>query len=885
MISLEELRALQSEVTDARLGCDGFGLWLAWSGEMNTVVVQTLEDYGGVSVARTGGQALWFFFSGDVFLAAARLAVWARFNPLQLTMQLFPVAFKLGPGMGSELIFDPVLEKQSVDTPTSFSVWVDSSLASTVEGIPGLSLAAQAPPAGFAARMGNSLEADARLPYQSSLGWYIVLRPVGNPLDKAFQAGWREMFGHVESILQRNKFRFILHDFNLMFPLEGLRQFRNWCREFLQLILRLKAEHPEHYWPCVMIVVDKKGLNFNNDLPQKLSMDFDKLTPDYPHMFKRNALMLGEEFSLHEVRFAASGQHPDDWCSVSLSITPESGTTALPNLTPATLAPGENIHCFYCGQRSHKTADCPTRHMSGRDEKVWSRMAVLDFAAMRQSVQAIDKRMKENPESAAYSLASEDKDPGVVYRAFYDLTWETQLRATSLFWRLREKDLKKSAATSAPEDASPLWQLCRDWPTLDPVETDKELQDLQVRNPRDFRVTSLRGFLALERDDLAKAQAYWKEAELASSYPVVQAWHLYLQGRLLEYRGKNAQASLVYDQVHHLCPTWMFPEYRRLVCEVKSGFAERAAVGFAYLVAQDGHYFNKMLLDPELERGQIQIAACLQRLWNDMETLVTEERGRLHAMHLELPNWFMPDNPFAAKAEEKIALLLQTGRIANYVAYQNMCAGRAVLDRDIQRFVSRTGKEYKALFTSFVTRLDKVHQEAAWFPFPGIMVDFNKSFNHCSTALNWALKANFHMPDSFKKAQGLATDGEERLVKLEKKMRFLRMVRDSTLFLLSVAESFLWIEAIGIVFIFALLPLLLFYGDKIGLDITASAIARQRWEVQKALFFVISVVALGVACLRTVLRFERIRDKVFSKAQARQKVRAKKVGKPPAAKA
>ncbi len=871
MIYLEALRAQQPEVTDPRLAGDGLGLWVTWSGELNPVVIQTLEDYGGVSVARADEQALWFFFSPDVFLAAARLAVWARFNPLHLTMQLFPVGFKLGPAAETELTFDVALEKQSVEPPATFSVWVDASLGGVAEALPGLSLGKpHTPPAGFAQRMMNTLEADARLPYQASLGWYLVMRPVGNPLDKAFQSGWREMFGHVESILQRNKFRFILHNFQLMFPLEGLRQFKNWCRDFLTLIVRLKEEHPEHYWPCVMAVVDKKGLNFNNELPQKLPLDFEKLTPDYPHMTKRNALMLGEEFSLHEVRFAASGQSPDDWCSVSLAATPESGAATLPNLTPATLAPGENPHCFYCGQRGHKTALCPTRRMTGRDEAVWKRIAGLDFTAMRESVLAIDKRIRENPDSAPHALASEDTQAGAMYRAFYDLTWELQPRATALFWRSREKDLKKSAAQQIQDDGSPVFQMCRNLPDLDPVEMDKELQDMQVRASKDFRIMSLRGFLALERDDLAKAQVYWKEAELASSYPAVQAWHLFLQGRLLEYQGRIGQAIMVYEQVYRLCPTWTFVEYRRLVCEVKSGFAERAGLGFTVLVAQNGNVFNKLLLDPELERGQIQIAACLQRLWSGMERQAAEERNKLFTLHSDLPTWFVPDNPFAAKAEERIAHLLKVGSTANYVAYQIMCNGRAALERDIQMFVSRTGKEFKSLFHSYTTRLDKIQQEAAWFPFPRAMVDFNKNFNHCVAALNWALKANFHMPDAFKKAQTLAEDGEERLKKLEKKMRFLRLVRDSTLFLLSVAETFLWLEVAGIIFIFALLPLILFYGDKVGLDLTASAIAKQRWEVQKALFFIISVVALGVAGLRTVMRFERIRDKVFAKAKSKR---------------
>ena len=150
MANLAALRAQLPDVADMKVQADGFCLWLISSGEMNSVVLQTLGDYGGVSVAEETGQALWFFFTPDVFLAAARLAVWARFNQLPLTMQIFPARFKVGRSGGKTLIFDESLWQQNADVAGEFQVWAHTGVSPVVAGIPGLSLSSKTAPSGMA---------------------------------------------------------------------------------------------------------------------------------------------------------------------------------------------------------------------------------------------------------------------------------------------------------------------------------------------------------------------------------------------------------------------------------------------------------------------------------------------------------------------------------------------------------------------------------------------------------------------------------------------------------------------------------------------------------------------------------------------------------------
>lgn len=877
MATMETLRAHLSEVSDIQLRADGYALWLIWQDSANPVVMQTLEDYGGLKVVEGEGQALWFFFSADVLAAAARLSVWSRFNPLSLGLLLFPARLVRGRAGDSNLILDDAFWKQELQPPPGFRAWVNIALRGIVEAGSGLSLqpaSGNGPPD---PGLWPLLDANPRMPYQSPLSWLAILRPVGNA-----HLGWREFLGHLEALLQRNKFRFFLHENFLMFSLETLRQLRTWCRDYFALLARLKEEQPGQYWPCVMAVIDRRGMTMNEDLPGKAGLKWEHLVPDYPHMSLRNALVLGSEFSAHEVRFAPVRQHPDDWVSVSLrDVGKDAPAGALPQLVPVSVVFGAHQPCFYCGQRSHPVAKCPSRDIDPAAQSIWPQVARLDFNAMRASVSQIDKTLGELPDeeaklAAIVALLRDTGESAIMLKAFYDQTWPVQLRAVNFFWRARNKDLQKAAKTLTAIDASPLWDCLGTFRNKDEEAAAKELKHLQLKYSKDFRLYTLRGFRAVEKEDLEKAEKFWKEAERLSPHPIVQAWHLFLQGRALESRGNFSQAALLYDQVARACPAWYDAEYRRVVCMVKSGFTDAALGPLAALIDRSGHFFNRVLVDPELERGYIQIFARLYGMWVSMAARAREEAANLTRIRGELGSWFLPDNAFAAEITARIDSILERSAIENYVAFQRIVTGRARIERDIQAHVLAQARELKERFKANGSRLKKIHEESAWFPFPRTLMEFNRSYNEGVANNNWALKANFHAPASFRKAQALMEQETERLKKLEGRLKFLRVVRDSTLFVLTMAETFLWLEIIGLILIFAVLPLLIIYGDKIGLGILAGALARDRWPVQKALLILLTVIAAGVAGLRTILRFEAVRDKLLRKAKDRPRTRKRR---------
>lgn len=876
MPTLSALQSRLSGADDVQMKAEGYALWLVWTGEINPVIPQTLEDYGGIALVEEPQQGLWFFFSTEVFLAAARLSVWTRFNSLVMLLQIFPATFEAGEDYSRNIVFDKGFSAQNLTPRSEFQVWAHASLKGQVDAAPGLKLVESPLPEGMTPGNWLLLEADARLPYQSTQGWYALLHPMGNPLEKEFQIGWREFFGQLEAILQRNKFRFAIHDFYLMFPLDSLRQVKSWCRDFFALLQRLKAEASEQYWPCVLAIVERKGLHLSEDLPQKSKVVWEHLVPDYPHMIMRTAFTLGDEFAVHRARFAASQRSPEDWASISLRTADGCVGARVPQIAPSSLIMGQASSCFYCGQSSHSAEKCPSLQLAPLETGIWTELAKRDLASLQESAEEIETELlqRESTEERELYLtgALHKKDAtGILLKAFYDIAWPLQFRSINFFWRVRTKDIGRAAKELTPPDHHVIWAALDSFRLKEAQELDKDLQSLALKFPQDFRVLCLCGFGAMERGDLEKAGSFWKEAEKFSPYPAIQAWHLLLQARALECQGKTPQALLLYEQVARSLSPWQEGAYRKLVCDVKCGFIENALAQLRILIERNGHFFNRALIDPELERGYIQVQECLNTLWNTMEQRAREEELNLARMREELASWFTPSHPFAEEAAQRIEKLLQLSLIKNYVPFQKLSQGRAQLEKDMQNIVLQDARANKNHFLTFANRLKVIREESAWFPFPAVLVEFNKSYSQSVANINWAMTANLHVPDSFRKAQFIVEQETERLKKLEGRLRFLRIIRDSTLFILSMAETFFWIELIGIIAIFVVLPLLLLYGDKFGLDVAVSAIVKERWQMQKGLFFMLSVLAVGIASLRTVLRFEQIRDKILLKAKGKNR--------------
>lgn len=875
MLSLSKLRAGKDELDEILLQGEGYGLWLTWDGRLSPVVEQTLLDYAGLKVREDNGQALWFFFSVDAFLALARLDVWSKYNPLALRVQLFPAGFKASPDSLYDLTLPPELWRQSLGPPLKFEVFCLVDKLPGDYALAGISLTPATLPEGFYPGVWSSLQADQRLPYKSTLNWYAVLKPAGNPSDKSFQLGWRDFYLKLENILRRNNLRFVVNEYFLMMPLESLRQFKQWCKDYLNLLERCKEDKKDGaYWPCLVGIVDRKKLHFNADLPQSMGLDWERLMPDFPYLSLRDGLLLGSDFKINAASFAYDQHTPETWCNICLSEGEAGKAHTLPLLSPTGLVGGDFPYCFYCGQHSHISRDCPSKQMEHVDFAVWKDLASRDMDDLKQAALDVNRMLRGKPEGLPELLKSEDA-AGTLIRAVFSLGATFQLRSVPVFWKLRGKEMPGGGESQRNEDDTPLWGLLRSLGSRDPAALEKDMQNMQVRFPRDYRVYSLHGFAAMERGDAAKAEEYWRQAHILTLPGSTQAWHMMLMGRLAECQGRYLEALSRYAQVLEVIPSWAEAEYRRMVCHVKSGFAGQALPLLGPLLAKNYNFFNWMLLDHELERGVEAILYALSSCWSQVENQVQEERQTLRKLSDELANWFTPGNEFMESALQQIERILSLAEVRNFVPFQMVINGRNKVEKEFQLKIMADIKNFKTVFSGYLDRLGGIRDEAAWFPFPRLLLEFNHNYNGCAANLNWITHNNLHVAPVFKKAQELIDQEKDRINAMEKRLKLLRIVRDGTLFTLILSKKFLWMEVAGLALVLVVFPIILYYSGKAGLGWVNDLFIKQQWAIQKGAVVVISVLSAIIAGFWTVLRFDSMRDKLFEKAKRQAEARGR----------
>ncbi len=863
-------------VKDVNMTSSGIALWICWEGDLDAAVPQTLQDYGGMCIITDHNQSMWYFFTTDVFLALARLTVWANFNPLPVNIQALPARILFSVRREVSISLEAGLTQQEVMVPQKLGVWIHPKTREGLGNSPGLTFTATPHNQGMAVLAWEVLEADSRLPYTSSQGWYALLKPLGNPLDKAFQTAWRATFVALEKILQRHKFKYNVHDFFLMLPIDNLRQLRIWARELL-LFTSQQKEHPETYWPCVSVIMNKKGMNFNNELPQKVGVKWDSLMPDFPYMSYRNAFLLGEGFSITDLHYSAGNTTIDNWCTVSLGEDQLAVGNYIPILVAGQTTAGDGPPCFYCGMYSHTAAQCPTKRLRFSTKDYWEEFSTMGIEEINEGFRVMEDQMLENGVNGLRTLYDSTETPGTLVRTIFEVGLPSQLRVAERLWLNISRDFPEVTEelgavreAQARRDESPAWGFLERLAKLHPQDLgafEKDVLAAINRTPRDVRLRTLLGFSAMERGDYTRAQAAWKEAENLSGSPLHQAWHTLLLGRLHEIQNRFSDAQDCYREAFRLHPNWREPEYRQVVCQVKMGFAEQMQPQIFQLIGNNPHFFNRFLIDSELERGHLIILTTLYSKWSDAKRMVEDERTHIDRLHAEVDEWFPREHMVANKFRERLETLRADSGMNNYLAFLQVITARPLLERDIKAQVQQEIEILKARFKQYLGVLESIRDEAAWFPFPRVLVEFNREFNECAGIINWAFASNFHTPANFRQAQEYVPQIVTLLQGLERRLRFLRVLRDSTLYILILGRTFLWIEVTLLALAIVIVPGIAIFGHEFGLGWLRSLIRANHWELQGMLFLVVTAVAMGLAALRSTLIFERKRNQLVEEAR------------------
>jgi len=867
MHTLSSLLKDQPSLHESRMSTTGFCVWIVWSGELTSAIPNTFHDFGGMRIAEEQNQALWFFFSKDVFTALARLQVWANLNDLPVFLQAMPSALQVGFQLELSLSIHSELYSQQIMEPHSFQVLIHPDLRPSIEAIPGMRLTKlEHPDVGLSAASWSELHGDARMGFSSKLGWYFVIKPLGNSHDEGFVEGWRKFFGEIENVLKRLKVRYIVQNDNLICDLDSYGTLRKWCMEILSLLHRGKGKGDVSYWPSVMAAVEKDGYQFNEELPKKIPLDWAKLAPDFPHMSYRSAFLLGKPFHIKDVNYSFERSRFSDWCYLYLPESSEEELGgSLPMSLPIGFLAGKHRECFYCGMRNHTEKDCPSRKLAELSPETIKQLSRLDVEQMNEAYHQAGDTLKEKPLEGVRALLEGKEKPSLLTKSYFESKAVCQLRFLPLVWRAQGKNMPRGLEQLSPQESSPVEQAYNSLLAGDIPGAERLAKDAALHHPRDYKSRSLLGFIALERGDIERALSYWKEAESLGATPLHISYLKFVQGRANEVIGRSDLASTFYKDAQSVAPRWNELLYRQAVCMVRMGFSEHVVGVLDDLFERDPHMFNRLLMDPEIERGYLQILSHLWTVWSTAKAKAIEAKENLEELKADLDEWFGTEHEFNRDMQRRIAALLRLDGIENFVAFCHLSNGYKLLAKKKKARVESEVQLLEKKGKRFRQQLKVINSEISWFPFPRALREFNRDFNYCVTKLNWVAQQHFQVPRNFRRSHEYFEKVEDKLKRLGHRLITLKIIRDTTLFSLILGKSFMWIEIVCLGFALAAVPAAVYFLDMSQYPWLNSLVGEQKWSLQKGAVVIFSAIALVLSTIRTALVFEKKRRALFSK--------------------
>ena len=874
MPSIIDLVEALPEISQSRLVAAGYGVWVVWKGDLNNTVENTLQEFGCLRISKESNQALWFCNSGEVFRALARLQVWARVNPMEVFCQVIPLTFLVGYDLQYSVSLSVELDRQTLRLPEVFDVVIHPKLKEDVHAMPGLTTSL----AGNIDGLGNVdwlyLVADQGLDYETHLKWFFVIKPLGHTGDKESILGWRAFSGQIIELLQRSGLKYIsdVKEGAIFFPLDSFRLLRSFCTEIITLVKTLKEDGEKDYWPSVMVAVHQGIFHFTPDLPKKVGLDWSRMMPDYPHVKFMDGFLLSEWFRMTEVRYGTKQVSLDSWCTLGLKDGGgDIGYGSMQVFLPSVMVADEGKECFYCGLKNHAPKDCPSSKISKPHPQVWHLLAKVDVQDFSKGFEGVDKDvdLEDFSGSIVKVMNSKEDLKSLMTRAVFEINATGQLRTLKLIWRSRGKEWSDGFKQLAPAEGDFIWDALEDIENGRMDEAEILIKEAQLKYPRSYQPHSLLGFWNLEKGDATQAMFHWQEAERMSYTPLQKAYFCYLQARLMEVEGSLKDAINCYQRTNALSLTWLQPVYRQAVCMVKMGFTGQAIDLLFDLIGRDPHIFNYILVDPELDRGRVQLMNSLWEKWVEAEEAASVMRNNVGDLTTDISKRFDVMHGYYDTASEELERLRRLGETKNFVSYQLLIRGaekfQEALDNEVKREIKRVTSNLEYL----TDRVREIQKEAAWFPFPKLLLEFNKEFNVCVDKINWIKTQSLVEADRFRKALQYVTEIEDHIDSLQSRLVTLRIIRDSTLFILMLGRNFIWLELIGLGLLLVGIPSLIYFTRGVEGNYVLDMIndEKQRWEICKGLVIILSILCIATAAVKSALGFEKRKRQLFEELE------------------
>jgi class 3 adenylate cyclase len=477
------------------------------------------------------------------------------------------------------------------------------------------------------------------------------------------------------------------------------------------------------------------------------------------------------------------------------------------------LVQGDESPCFYCGDRRHPTAGCPSKQLSEITHYL-SKFGYLSIDTINNLF--FNYLTGRTAIRGPAPDSSRGKNKGAQqwpYYCFYELKAVFQLRFFRSLWNNQAENWGKIKEMKDDSDRGGLVWIGQDCIRVSNFDQATSiLKDSLKNDPQDYKPYCASGFLSVERNNFLQAKTFFKEALAHSRTTPQRIFILFLLARIFELSNNLIKAKELVNKIIALHPYCYEAIYQDIIYKFRQGKNAVALQHLTRLIKKNREYFVHALIDPELAAYSDIIHPQLNNLLNEARQRAKETSNMAQEELENLERFLGKDDKEVVSARELWSKREEVSKADSYFGYLDIIHyGGSVIDISYKSLETRRRGLYRRL-SELKQRLEKCQTYVGRYHYPYLIGSVQQQLKLIKTRFdkNWEIvesKAKDKYKEAAQEAEEIATELDQISLKLKR----LDMTQKVMLFATRFFKKSLVFQSVNVLIALLLFPIVAHY--------------------------------------------------------------------------
>jgi tetratricopeptide (TPR) repeat protein len=512
---------------------------------------------------------------------------------------------------------------------------------------------------------------------------------------------------------------------------------------------------------------------------------------------------------------------------------------------------GEFAPCYYCGGKSHRPVDCPSKKLP----EITNALEGLGYLSIEEINELFFKYLLADGTNFDIPVRSDDKYSSksviMAHIGFFELKRIFQLRFFRTIWDTTKEEWSKIKESKGESDGGMAW-LAQDSLRVSDLNRAESILNKELKSdPEDYRIYCATGYLQMEKENLSKAEHCFNKALLHAGSNAQKIFLLLLLSRIYIFNGDYDDAQKKINNILLLNPGCTDAVYLDVVLRFYQNKEKSAIQRLIKLIQYNRIYFIYALIDPDLAPYSDIINPQLSGLYNAARE---NAKSIFQAAEEEInKSKKMLDKHGIMETQ---SLLLKTKNMLesdSYFGYMDII----YYSNSIITICKNHIKERKKDLSEHLSQLnDRVERHMAFvkhYHYPRLINSCRKQLAHASKEIDQILNNMKFLPEEqIAEFETFSEELSAELNNLELSLKKLDIIQQFLInFSIFVKKSAVLLSIVLLIGIFAV-PVIMPAITRI--DATES---NSVWFYQKTFLIIGTIASIGISLLLTIKKIIR----------------------------